>query len=47
MFNGIKMKKSIVELGLNGRLNVYVDHKKFTLTLVFKSIFQNRLGIFG
>ena len=40
-------RKSLAELGHNGRLNVYVDPKKFTLTLAFKSISPKRLGIVG
>ena len=31
-------KKSVVELGHNGRLKIYVDPKKITSTLAFKSI---------
>ena len=40
-------KKSVAELGQNGRLKIYVDPKKFTLTLAFKSIFPKFLGIIG
>ena len=48
MMIDIKMKKkSVAKLGHNGRLNVYVDPKKLTLTPAFKSISPNRLGIFG
>ena len=39
MLIDIKMKKkSIAEFGHNGRLKIYVDPKKFTSTLVFKSL---------
>ena len=47
MLIDIKMKKSLTELGHNGRLNVYVDPKKITSTLALKSFSPKRLGIFG
>ena len=47
MLNDIKMKKSVAELGHNGRLKVYVNPKKITSTHAFKSISPKRLGIFG
>ena len=40
-------KKSVLELGHNGRLKIYVDPKKFTLTRTFKFIPPKWLGIFG
>ena len=43
----IKMKKSVAELGHNGRLKVNVDPKKITSTLAFKSISPKWLDIFG
>ena len=47
MLINIKTKKSVAILGHSGLLNVYVDPKKFTLTLAFKSIPHKRLGIFA
>ena len=41
MLNNIKMKKSVAELGHNGRLKIYVDPG------TFKSISPNWLSIFG
>ena len=38
MLFSIKMKKSVAELGHNGRLKIYVDPKKFTSIWAFKSI---------
>ena len=44
----IKMKKkSVVELGHNDRLKIYVDPKKITSTMAFMSISPKWLGIFG
>ena len=40
-------KKSIVELGHNGRLKFSSTLKKFTSTLAFTSISFKWLGIFG
>ena len=42
-----KWKNSVAELGHNGRLKIYVDPKKFTLTCAFKFISSKWLGIFG
>ena len=47
MFIGIKMKISVVELGHNGRLKIYVDPKKFYIDPCIKSISPKWLGIFG
>ena len=48
MLIDIKMKKkTVAELGYNGRLNVYVNSKKFTSTLAFKPISPKWLSIFG
>ena len=48
MLIDIKMKKkSVAELGHNGRLKIYGDPKKFTSTLAFKSISSKWLDIFG
>ena len=47
MLIDIKMKKSVAELGYNGRLKIYVGPKKFTSTLAFKSISPKWLGILG
>ena len=47
MLIDIKMKKSVAEVGHNGRLNIYVDPKKFMSTLAFKSISPKRLCVFG
>ena len=47
MLIDIKMKKSVTELSHNGGLNIYIDPKKFTLILAFKSIFPKPLGMFG
>ena len=47
MVNDIKNEtKSVAELVHNDRLKMYVDPKKFTSTLAFKSISPKRLGIF-
>ena len=35
-------KKSVAELGHNGRLKSYVDPKKFTSTHAFKSLSQKK-----
>ena len=44
----IKMKKkSLVELGHNGRLKSYVDPKEITLTHLFKSLSPKWLGLFS
>ena len=40
-------KKSVAELGHNGRLKIYVDPKKFLSTHAFKSISPKWQGIFG
>ena len=40
-------KKSVAELGHNGRLKKYVDPKKFMSTHAFKSISLKGPGIFG
>ena len=45
MLIGIKMKKSLAELGHNGHLKIYINPKKFTLTHVFQSISPKWLGI--
>ena len=47
MLVDIKVKTSVAELGHNDRLKNYVDLKKFTLTLAFKSISPKWLGIFS
>ena len=48
MLIDIKMKKkSVPELGHNGRLKIYVDPKKFTSNHAFKSLSPKWLGIFG
>ena len=48
MLIDIKMKKSVAELGHNGRMKIYVDpEKNFTSTRAFNSISAKRLGIFG
>ena len=48
MLIDIKMKKkSLTELGHNGRLKIYGNPKKSLLTLALKSISPKRLGIFG
>ena len=47
MLIDIKGKKSVAELGHNGRLKIYSDPKKCTLTLAFKSISPKCLGLFG
>ena len=48
MLIDIKMKKkTIMELGHNGRLKIYVDPKNFTSTHTFKSLSPKWLGIFG
>ena len=42
MLTDIKMKKKpIAELGHNGRLKIYGDPKKFTLTLALSPFLQN------
>ena len=38
MLIAIKMKKSVAELSHNGRLKIYVNPKKISSTLAFKSI---------
>ena len=45
MLNDIKWKKSMAELGHNGRLKINVDPKKFTSTHEFKSVSPKLLGI--
>ena len=40
-------KKSVVELGHNGCLKIYVDPKEITSTHAFKSLSPEWLGIFG
>ena len=48
MLIDIKMKKkSIAELGHNGRLKIYIDPKKITSTWAFKYISPKWLSIFG
>ena len=48
MLTDIKMKKkSVAELGQNGRLKIYVDPKKFTSTHSFKSFSPKWLSVFG
>ena len=47
MLIDIKMKKSVVELGHNGRLKNYVDSKKIMSTLAFESISPKLFDIFG
>ena len=47
MLFDIKIKKSVAELGHNDCLKMYVDPKKDTSTLAFKSISPKWLGIFG
>ena len=47
MLIGIKMKKSVAELGHNSRLKIYVGPKKVTSILTFKSISSKWLSIFG
>ena len=48
MLINIKMKKkSVAELGYNGRLKIYLDPKKTTSTLEFKSISPKWLSILG
>ena len=45
---GIKMKKkSVGELGHNGRLKIFGDPKKIMSTLAFRSISPKWLSIFG
>ena len=39
MLIDIKIKKSVAELGHNGRLKIYVDPKKIKSTYAFKSLF--------
>ena len=47
MLTDIKMKKSVAELGHNGRLKIYADpKKKFTSTHAFKSLSPKWLSIF-
>ena len=43
----LKGKKSVAELDHNDRLKIYVDPKRFTSILAFKSISSNWLSIFG
>ena len=46
MLTDIKMKKkSVAELGHNGRLNIYVDPKKYTSILAFQSISPKWQGL--
>ena len=47
MLIDVKIQKSVAELGHNGCLKIYVEHKKFTSTHAFKSIFPKWLGMFG
>ena len=47
MLIGIKMKKSVAELGHNGHLEINVDPKTFTSAWAFKSISSKWPGIFG
>ena len=47
MLIDIKMRKSVAELGHNGRLKICADPKKITSTRAFKSISPKWLGIFG
>ena len=48
MLIGVKIKKkSVAELGYNGRLKIYVDPKTITSTQAFKSISPKWLGIIG
>ena len=48
MLIDIKMKKkSVLELGHNGRLKIYFDPKKIMSNQAFKSISPKWLGMFG
>ena len=48
MLIDIKLKKkSVAELGHNGRLKIYIDPKKFTSTQTFISLPSKWMGIFG
>ena len=47
MLIDIKIKKSVAELGHNGRLKIYVDPEKITSTHAFKALSPKWLGIFG